>query len=327
MPNHGGPEQIRVDEMRSRRAHWNRWGPFLSQRAWGTVREDYSAHSDAWEYLPFRDARFRTYRWNEDGLLGLSDRHQLICFAPALWNGRDPILKDRLFGLTGKEGNHGEDVKEVYYFLDSTPTHSYMKALYRYPQSEFPYDKLLQENRRRTRLDPEYEITDTGVFAENRYFDVQVEYAKIAADDLLIRITVANRGPEAAVLHLLQTIWFRNTWSWGYPVKKPELRQTAPGAIELNEPYYGRRWFYAKGADELLFTENETNSRALWGTPNATPYTKDGIDACVVRGQASAVNPDRHGTKAAARYTLTIPAGGQTTIQARLTNSDQADPF
>ena len=327
MPNHAGPEQIRIDEMRSRHAHWNRWGPYLSERAWGTVREDYSAEGAAWQYFPFHHASLRVYRWNEDGLLGICDRHQLICFALSLWNGRDPILKDRLFGLTGKEGNHGEDVKEAYYFLDNTPSHSYMKALYKYPQREFPYEALLKENERRTRLDPEYELTDTGVFAEDRYFDVQVEYAKAAPDDVLIRMTVWNRGPETAVLHLLPTIWFRNTWSWGRPARKPELRQHADGAIELDEPYYGRRWFYAKGADELLFTENDTNNIALWGTPNFAAFSKDGIEACIVKGQADAVNPERRGTKAAARYTLSLAPGAQATVEARLTDHENADPF
>ncbi len=301
--------------------------PYLSERGWGTVREDYSVDSDPWGYFPFHDARFRAFRWNEDGLLGICDRHQLVCFALSMWNGRDPFLKDRLFGLSGAEGNHGEDVKELYYFLDNTPTHSYMKALYKYPQSEFPYQKLLDENRKRTRSDPEYEITETGVFAENRYFDVAVEYAKAGPEDVLMRITVSNRGPETAEVHLLPTVWFRNTWSWGNKAERPELHQSAAGVIELNGPYYGRRWLYCRDAEELLFTENETNSRSLWGTPNLSPYSKDGIGACVVDGDREAVNPDHRGTKAAARYTISLEAGGEAVIELRHTDHENASPF
>src|ERR1035438_2772662 len=230
-------EHARMEEGRARHAHWNRWGPFLSERAWGAVREDYSANGAAWEYFPHDHARSRAYRWNEDGLCGICDRHQRICFALALWNGRDPILKERLFGLTGNEGNHSEDVKEQYFYLDNTPTHSYMKCLYKYPQAEFPYADLVAENRRRARSDPEYELLDTGVFTENRYFDVFVEYAKAAPEDILIRIEIFNRGPEAANLHVLPTVWFRNRWSWGYTDERPELRYGS-GGIELDEPYY-----------------------------------------------------------------------------------------
>ena len=232
--------------MRGRRAHWNRWGPYLTERAWATVREDYSGDGDAWEYFPFEDAHLRAYRWNEDGLAGICDRHQRICFALALWNGRDPILKERLFGLTGKQGNHGEDVKEYYFYLDNTPTHSYMKCLYKYPQAEFPYARLVEENRRRTRADPEFELLDTGVFAENRYFDVFVEYAKATPDQILVRIEAFNRGPEAATLHLLPTLWLRNRWSWGYTDERGNLAALGPAAIQLDEPYYGRRWLYAE---------------------------------------------------------------------------------
>ena len=323
----GGREHARVEETRGRRAHWNRWGPYLSERAWGTVREDYSASGDAWNYFPHDHARFRAYRWNEDGLLGICDRHQYICFALALWNGRDPFLKERLFGVNGHEGNHAEDVKEVYFFLDSTPTHCYMKALYKYPQCEFPYRKLVDENRCRTRLDPEYELTDTGAFAGNRYFDVWMEYAKAAPDDILVRITAANRGPEAATLDVLPTVWFRNTWRWGEPATKPEMHQIAPGAIELAEPHYGRRWLYAKEAAALLFTENESNLTALWGSPNPSPYVKDGIGACVVNGAAAAVNPAQRGTKAAARYTLALAPGAQASIELRLADSELEAPF
>src|SRR5579862_4539713 len=228
-------EHDRLEENRLRRGHWNRWGPYLSERAWGTVREDYSANGTAWEYFPHDHARSRAYRWTEDGLAGICDRHQQICFALALWNGRDPILKERLFGLTGNEGNHSEDVKEQYFYLDSTPTHSYMKYLYKYPQAAFPYDDLLRENRQRTRKDPEFELLDTGVFAGNRYFDVFVEYAKATAEDILIRIEVFNRGPEAAELHVLPTVWFRNTWSWIPGSHKPELR-AFDGGIEIDDP-------------------------------------------------------------------------------------------
>ena len=278
MPNHGPvAEQARLEESRMRRAHWNRWGPFLSERAWGTVREDYSANGDAWAYFPFDHAARRAYRWNEDGLAGISDRHQRICFAVALWNGRDEILKERLFGLSGEEGNHGEDVKEYYFYLDNTPTHSYMKYLYKYPQAAFPYRQLREENRRRTRDDPEYELIDTGVFAESRYFDVLVEYAKAGPEDILIRVTATNRGPEPAALDLLPTVWFRNRWSWGRPVEKPSLRLAAPGVVELTEPYYGKRWLHADGSPEWLFTENETDNRALWGSANTAPFVKDGI--------------------------------------------------
>ena len=324
----GGPEQVRIDDMRAHKAHWNRWGPYLSQRAWGTVREDYSPDGDAWAYFTHEQARARAYRWNEDGLLGICDRHQLICFAPLLWNGRDPFLKERLFGLTNDQGNHGEDVKEAYFYLDNTPSHSYQKALYKYPQCEFPYRQLIEENRRRTRVDPEYKLVDTGVFAEDRYFDVFIEYAKAAPDDVLIRITAANRGPEAAELHVLPAIWFRNTWSWGYPVEMPFLRQgKAPGSIGLHEPYYGRRWLYAKDAGELLFTENNSNQQLLWGKPNDTPFVKDGINARVVERQGDAVNPDLGGTKAAAHYRFQLQPGEQAIVELRLTDAEMADPF
>jgi hypothetical protein len=325
-------EQARIEESRLHRSHWNRWGPYLAERAWCTVREDYSPEGDVWDYFPHEMARSRVYRWNEDGLAGICDRHQRICFAIALWNGRDPFLKERLFGLTGPEGNHGEDVKECYFYLDNTPTHSYMKCLYKYPQAEFPYAKLRQENGRRTRLDPEYELIDTGVFAENRYFDIFVEYAKATAEDILIRISVFNRGPETATLHLLPTTWFRNTWCWGNGHPKPELRRspdtvTNTAAIELDEPHYGRRWLYCNGAPPLLFTENETNCLSLWGTPNACMFVKDGIGEYLVHASPNAVNPDGRGTKAAAHYVLTIEAGKSATAELRLTDTPSTDPF
>jgi len=327
-------EELRLRQSTDRAAHWKRWGPYLSERAWGTVREDYSADGCAWEYFPHDHARSRAYRWNEDGLGGICDRHQHICFALALWNERDGILKERLYGLSGNEGNHGEDVKESYFYLDSTPTHSYMKFLYKYPQAQFPYSQICDENRRRTRHDPEYELADTGIFAENRYFDVFIEYAKATHEDILIQITVHNRGADDAALRLLPTIWFRNTWSWDPvpPDPRPVLRKgTAPAgvsAIALNENYYGDRTLYCQGAPELLFTENETNTQRLFNAPNHSPFTKDGIDQYVVHGNAAAVNPLQTGTKASAHYRLSIPAGGSATVRLRLTDqTDLKDPL
>ncbi|MBM3728226.1 MAG: glucosidase [Acidobacteria bacterium] len=309
-------ESDRLEETRLKKAHWKRWGPYLSERAWGTVREDYSPHGTAWEYLPHDHARSRAYRWNEDGIAGVSDRHQRICFAVAMWNGRDPILKERLFGLTGNEGNHGEDCKECYYYLDSTPTHSYMKYLYKYPWAAYPYQQLIDENQRRGRAGREFELVDTGVFDGGRYFDVFVENAKADAEDLLIRITVANRGPDEAEISLVPTIWFRNTWSWeGSP--RPELR-AVEGAVQLDEPRYGRRWLVCEGQPELLFTANDTNTRRLFGDENGPRYAKDAFHQYVVHGDADAVNPERRGTKAAALYRLRVPAGGDTVIRLRL---------
>ncbi len=315
------PEHVRLAESAARKRHWKRWGPYLSERAWGTVREDYSEDGDAWRYFPHDHARSRAYRWNEDGLAGICDRHQLVCFALALWNGRDPILKERLFGLAGHEGNHGEDVKEYYFYLDSTPTHSHMKFLYKYPQAEFPYARLVEENRRRGRAEPEFELLDTGVFEANRYFDVFVEYAKSDVEDILIAITIVNRGPEEAILHLLPTIWFRDTWSWGGADRRPSLRQSRPApdpVVELDCPQLGRRWLHCEGTPELLFTENETNCRRLFGTSNRTPYVKDGIGDYVIGGARHAVNPALQGTKAAAHYALSIQPGEARTIRLRL---------
>ena len=315
-------EERRLEESRLRQAHWKRWGPYVSDRAWGTVREDYSAYGTAWDYLPHDHARSRAYRWNEDGLAGISDRHQELCLAVALWNGRDPILKERLFGLTGSEGNHGEDVKEYYFHLDSTPTHSFMRMLYKYPQRAFPYADLVDENRRRGRSEPEYELIDTGAFDEDRYFDVFVEYAKVDAEDLLMRVTVCNRGPETAPLHVLPTVWFRNTWSWNGDARKGVLQaRPATGdcaVIEADTIRYGRRWIYFDGAPELLFTENETNTRRLFGFDNGAPYAKDGINDCVVHANRAAVNPLQTGTKAAAHYVADVPAGGSVTFRIRL---------
>jgi hypothetical protein len=294
-------EECRLAETRARAVHWKRWGPYVAERAWGTVREDYSPYGTAWDYLPHDHARSKAYRWNEDGIAGLSDRHQFICFAVALWNGRDPILKERLFGLTGEEGNHGEDVKEYYFYLDSTPTHSYMKFLYKYPQGEFPYARLVEENRRRGRGEPEFELLDTGVFDEDRYFDVVVEYAKADPEDILVRVSVANRGPEAAEVHVLPTLWFRNTWSWNGAGARPQLSRAEAGAahaVEARHDYYGTRWLYCEGEPELLFTENDTNTQRLYGVPNGA-HAKDGINDYVVHGRAEAVNPAQRGTKAA----------------------------
>ncbi|MEX2262781.1 MAG: glucosidase [Bryobacteraceae bacterium] len=318
-------EESRLEESRGRTAHWKRWGPYVSDRAWGTVREDYSAQGNAWEHLPHDHARSKAYRWNEDGLAGVCDRHQRICLALALWNGRDPILKERLFGLTGNQGNHGEDVKECYYYLDSTPTHSYMKFLYKYPQGEFPYTRLVEENRRRDKRAPEYELIDTGVFDSGRYFDVFVEYAKAGPEDILMRVTVHNRGPEAAEIHVLPTLWFRNTWSWGRHEIKPHLKRAhlAEGlqAVETAEPHYGQRWLFADGVCQLLFTENETNYRRLHGGENESRYAKDGINDLVVRGDCDAVNPDESGTKAAAWYRLRIEPGESAAVRLRFSDS------
>jgi hypothetical protein len=323
-------EEVRLAESGSRKKHWKRWGPYLSERAWGTVREDYSPHGNAWEYLPHDHARSRAYRWNEDGLAGISDRRQIICFALALWNERDPILKERIFGLTGKEGNHGEDVKEYYFYLDSTPSHSYMKYLFKYPQEEFPYAKLVEENRRRDKRQPEFELLDTGVFDEDRYFDVFVEYAKADVEDILIKITVTNRGPEVANLRVLPTIWFRNTWSWGNRGPRPKLHEARPApnpVVELNYFQPDRaetelRWLHCEGSPELLFTENETNARKLFGIENRSPFVKDGINDHVVHGIKDAVNPEHVGSKAAAHYKLSLGSGETIVIRMRLADSD-----
>jgi hypothetical protein len=327
-------EEQRLGEARARTVHWKRWGPYLSERAWGTVREDYSAEGTAWDYLPHEQARSRAYRWNEDGIAGISDNHQRVCFALALWNGRDAILKERIFGLTGGEGNHGEDAKEYYFYLDSTPTHSYMKYLYKYPQAAFPYADLVETNRRRDKHSAEYELMDTGVFDEDRYFDVFVEYAKAGVEDLLIRVTAINRGPEAARLDLLPTIWFRNTWSWGRGkgAPKPRLAQVSLPAgnvsvAELHHHELGRRWLYCDDAPELLFTENETNVRRLYGVDGGGQYFKDGINDCVVNGEREAVNPEQTGTKAAANYQLTLAPGETATLRLRFTNEESAFPF
>ena len=316
-------EGVRLLMNQQQKGHWNRWGPFLSERAWGTVREDYSAEGDAWNYLPHDHARSRAYRWNEDGLAGISDRHQYLCFALALWNGRDPILKERLFGLTGNEGNHGEDVKEYYFYLDNTPTHSYMEYLYKYPQAEFPYAQLLEENQLRNKSQMEYELVDTGIFEQSRYFDVVVEYAKAEPEDLLIRIHISNRGPKAAPIHLLPTLWFRNTWSWGRDPRRPSInalpaRYGKPNTLIAKHWQLGDYALYCDGADEFLFTENETNTERLYRVPPPTPYVKDAFHDYVVNGRHGAVNPSAMGTKAAAHYSRTVNAGETVAYDLRL---------
>jgi hypothetical protein len=324
MPRLQTTEDIRLENNRTRKEYWKRWGPYLSERQWGTVREDYSPGGTAWEFFPHDHARSRAYRWGEDGIAGISDRHQMICFALALWNGRDSILKERLFGLTGNQGNHGEDVKEYYFYLDSTPTHSYMKMLYKYPQAEFPYKALADENRRRGRSEPEFELYDTGVFRENRYFDVFAEYAKGSDEDIFIRITAYNRGPEAATLHLLPTLWFRNTWSWGKDLRRPVICRATPVngilSAELQHWQYGKRWLLAAGQPELLFTENETNNTRLFNGRNRSPYVKDAFHEYLIHQNKSAVNPDQTGTKMAAHYVLDLAGGQSAVLKLRLTD-------
>jgi len=320
-------EHLRLAEARERKVDWKKWGPYLSERQWGTVREDYSENGDAWNFFTHDQARSRAYRWGEDGIAGISDDKQRLCFALALWNGKDPILKERLFGLTNSEGNHGEDVKEYYFYLDSTPTHSYMKTLYKYPQATYPYADLVMTNHRRTRNEMEYELLDTGVFNDNRYFDVFVEYAKGGAEDILVKITAANRGPDPADLHLLPTLWFRNDWSqWiaesNRSSKKPTIAQikVAPGtsAVAAAHPVLGEFLLACEGDVPLLFTENETNHTLLFGQPNESPYVKDGINDCVVKGNQAAVNPGKQGTKVAAHYKVNVGAGQSAVIRLRL---------
>src|SRR5262249_40351583 len=315
-------EHERLAEARDRAAHWKRWGPYLTERQWGTVREDYSPFGAVWEYFPHEHARSRAYRWGEDGLAGISDNHQRLCFAWAFWNGRDPILKERLYGLAGPEGNHGEDVKECYFYLDSTPTHSYMKWLYKYPQAAFPYALLAEENRRRGRGAPEYELLETGVFDDDRYWDLVVEYAKAGIDDVLIRLTATNRGPDRAELSVLPTLWFRNTWSWRPDAPRPRLG-LCPGrraVIEADHESLGLRWLCCPGTPDLLFTENDTNAERLYGVPNAGAYVKDGINDHVVNGAPGRVNPAQTGTRAAAHYRLSLGPGESAAIRLRLTN-------
>ena len=313
---------------------WRKWGPYLSERQWGTVREDYSVDGNAWEYFPHDHARSRSYNWGEDGLAGISDDQQQLCFAVALWNGHDPILKERLFGLTNNEGNHGEDVKEYYFYLDATPTHSYMKWLYKYPHRAFPYSDLVVTNKGRSLGEFEYELIDTGFFDGQRYFDIEVEYAKVSPEDILIRITATNRGDEAATLHLLPTIWFRNTWRLWPGQAKPTLQQV-PGPsgtslVAADHPELGPRWLCAEGHSPLLFTENETNSLRLFGQPNASPYVKDGINDLVVNGRTDAINPEKAGTKASVHHQATIAPQQAAVWRLRLSDycpEPTRDPF
>jgi Mannosylglycerate hydrolase MGH1-like glycoside hydrolase domain len=322
----GRAEDLRLKEARDRGVGWRKWGPYLSERQWGTVREDYSQDGNAWNYFSHDQARSRAYHWGEDGLAGISDDRQFLCFSLALWNGKDPILKERLFGLTNSEGNHGEDVKEYYFYLDSTPTHSYMKYLYKYPQAGFPYDDLLATGRTRNRGDMEYELLDTGIFNDDRYFDVFVEYAKQSPEDIFIQISASNRGPEQATLHILPTLVFRNTWTWWPGTTKPLLQQVSGKsglrAIKASHPQLGERYLYFEGDASLVFTENETNTERIFHTPNASPYVKDGINNYVVNGNKDAVNPGHSGTKAAAHYELSVDSRQTSTIRLRL--SDQA---
>ena len=319
--------QKRLNDARETGVPWKKWGPYLSERQWGTVREDYSHDGNAWDYLSHDQSRSRAYRWGEDGLAGISDNQQQLCFAIALWNGRDPILKERLFGVTNSEGNHGEDVKEYYFYLDNTPSHAYMKYLYKYPQREFPYRDLVETNRRRSREEFEYELLDTGIFDDDRYFDVFIEYAKADPEDILIKVTVHNRGPETAELHLLPTLWFRNTWSWKEGSVKPSLHQIERAAIRASHAQLGDRMLDCEGIPELLFTENESNASRLWGQSTPSPYVKDSFHDYIISGKAEAVNPNKTGTKAAAHYRLEIPAGGSKVVRLRLGAKRQADPF
>src|SRR5580698_8886218 len=317
-------EHQRLEEARAHGIGWKRWGPYLSERQWGTVREDSSENGDAWNSFSHDQARSRAYRWGEDGLAGLSDHKQRVCFALALWNGCDPILKERLFGLTNSEGNHGEDVKEYYFYLDSTPTHSYMKYLYKYPQRAFPYDDLVATNKKRTRHDFEYELLDTGIFDDDNYFDVFVEYAKESPEDILIKVTVWNRGLEPASLHILPTLWFRNTWSWTEGAVRPILRRaggdTGASVVATSHPELGERFLYCEGDVPLLFTENETNSERIFGTPNRSPYVKDGINNYVVHQASGGENSEETGTKVSPHYRATVRSGQCEVIRFRLNN-------
>ncbi len=320
-------EKKRLQESDSGKKNWKKWGPYLTERQWGTVREDYSATGSAWEYISHDAARSRAYRWGEEGIGGLSDDMQLLCLALSFWNGKDAILKERLFGLTGNEGNHGEDVKENYYYLDNTPTHSYMKMLYKYPQNEFPYEKLVEENRKRDKSLPEFELNDTGIFNDDRYFDIFIEYAKNDENDLLIRVTTHNRGKEAAEVELIPQIWFRNSWAWGYDDYKPLLSKLNHNALIIDHKQLGRYWLYTEGKPEHIFCDNETNTGRLFGVPDPKGFFKDGINDYVVNGVNKAVNPENTGTKAAIRYRLNIPAGESKSIRLRLTSAKTSKPF
>jgi hypothetical protein len=315
-------EQRRIEENNSRAQRWHLWGPYLSERQWGTVREDYSANGDAWNYLTHEQARSRAYRWGEDGLAGICDYKQRLCFAWAFWNDQDPILKERLFGLTGPQGNHGEDVKELYWYLDNTPSHSYMRMLYRYPQTRFPYEELVNRNGARSRTEPEFELWHSSALADSRYFDIEITYAKRTPEDILIRAIATNRGPEPAILHFLPTIWFRNTWSWGRDAGKPILREGTPATIEASHDVLGRYELHCENADELLFTENESNLERLWGVPNRCPFVKDSINEAVTQNRIELINPEKVGTKAAAQYRFLIAPEERVSIRLRLRQID-----
>jgi hypothetical protein len=325
-------EQQRLEAQRHGREDWRLWGPYLAERAWGTVREDYSDGGDAWNYFTHDQARSRAYRWSEDGLGGICDEQQRLCFALALWNGRDRILKERAFGVTGSEGNHGEDVKEYYFYLDATPSHSHLRFLYKYPQAEYPYAAMVAENRRRSRDEPAYTLLDTGIFDDGRYWDVEVRYAKASPDEIHIRITATNRGSETATLHLLPTLWFRNVWSWDAGAARPRLEGlaatgSARWAVRAEHATLGTYYLYGERAAKLLFTENESNAEQLWGVPNASPYVKDAFHRCLIDGDASAVNPAAAGTKFAAHHTITAEPGHAVTIGLVLANGARAKPF
>ncbi|MEN8446672.1 MAG: glucosidase, partial [Cyanobacteria bacterium J06555_13] len=329
------PEHRRLQAHETKQGNWKKWGPYLSERQWGTVREDYSPEGEAWDYFPHDQSRSRAYRWGEDGILGICDDQQQLCFALAMWNGNDAILKERFFGLTGNEGNHGEDVKEYYFYLDSTPTHSYMKALYKYPQAAYPYQALKEENQRRDRTEPEFELMDTGIFEGDRYFDVQVEYAKAAEEDTLIQISITNRGPEVAAFHLLPTLWFRNTWSWDEQASKPSicLHDTSTDDVCILKSEHADLedyWLYADTVVEdaaqtqkaiALFTENETNKKHLFGVDNNSPYVKDAFHRYLIDSETTAINPEKNGTKSTVHYHLNIAAGETHQIRLRLTSS------
>src|SRR3984957_14686878 len=323
-------EQRRLQEAETG-VRWRRWGPYLSERQWGTVREDPTHGEDTWGAFPFDQAGYRAYRWGEEGLAGISDDKQLLCLAVGLWNERDPILKERLFGLTNSQGNHGEDVKEAYFYLDATPTSSYLKMLYKYPQGEYPYADLLATNGARGKHEPEYELLDKGIFDGNRYFDVFVEYAKASAEDVLMQVTVHNRGPDEARLHVLPTLWFRHTWSWAGGAEEPVLRTDTrlPGvcAVQAEHSELGSRWLYAEQPVPVLMTGNETDNERVFGSPNDAPYVKDGIERAVVHGEGDKVSPDGTGTKAALHHILVVPAGGSATVRLRLTDRWSPSPF
>ncbi len=320
-------EQLRLAESNAQNTVWKKFGPYLTERQWGTVREDYSANGNAWEYITHDLARSYAYRWGEEGLGGISDHRQRLCFSVALWNGADGILKERLFGLTNGQGNHGEDVKEYYYYLDSTPTHSYMKMLYKYPQREFPYVQLVEENAKRTREEPEYELDETGIFDDNRYFDVYIEYAKASIDDILIQLTVHNRGANMAPIMVLPQVWFRNTWSWGHDAYRPELSTSEPGVVQIDHQTLGHYQLYCDQNPELLFCDNDTNGDRLYGLPAEGMFFKDGINNYIIDGKPNAINPAQTGTKAAAQYTLHIPAGESQTVRLRLSQDKLIAPF